>query len=344
MKNILVRTQKFIQRQTKQTLHANRYYNWYVFSRKLSHKWEEEMAMHYSNKTTRKKTEKTVVFLCNGFVENGGWADRLKGILSTYLVCKEEGLPFKLLFTSPFCLTDYLLPNTYEWRIAPKDVIYEQPYADIVALEIGAESDYQAKKQQQWLQARIAHSQSSQIHVCTNAHFCYYADFGALFLELFRPSTRLQQAIDQQKEILGSQYISVSARFINSLGDFTDTMQGEPLPPPLKEQLLNRCMEQIEALHQQHPEQHILINSDSVTFLNKVQQLEYTYVIPGPVFHLDTAPQTTNYRLYEKVFLDFFMIANASAIYRLETKWMHKSGYPLSAAMIYNRPFHSIKF
>ena len=38
------------------------------------------------------------------------------------------------------------------------------------------------------------------------------------------------------------------------------------------------------------------------------------------------------------------MIANASAVYRLETQWMHSSGFPYSAAKIYDKPFHSIKF
>lgn len=345
MGNVLVRTHHFIKRNVQRALLANRYYNWYVFSRSLSRKWKEEMNLHYAQRGNRAlDSSKTVVFLCNGFVENGGWADRLKGILSTYLVCKEQDIPFRLLFTYPFQLSDYLVPNTYDWRIFPEDVVFEHPYSDILTLEIGEESDYQAKKQHELLSEQIAQSKACQIHVCTNAHFCYQADFAALFNELFRPSENLLSSIEKQKELLGEDYISLSGRFINSLGDFIDTQQGEPLPPPLKQQLINACIDQIEDLHDQYPDKRILINSDSITFLSAVQELDYTYVIPGKVLHLDTAPTDASYQLYEKTFLDYFMIAHASAVYRLETQWMHSSGFPYSAAKIYDKPFHSIQF
>lgn len=344
MGNVLVRTHHFIMRNVQRTLLANRYYNWYVFSRKLSRRWEDELSVHYAQGNRTMDDRKTVVFLCNGFVENGGWADRLKGILSTYLVCKEQSIPFRLLFTYPFNLTDYLVPNAYDWRIFPEDVIFEQPYSDILTLEIGEESDYQARKQYELISEQIAGSDACQIHVCTNAHFCYRADFAALFNELFRPSEHLLPSIERLKGLLGDDYISLSGRFINSLGDFVDTQQGEPLPANLKQQLIDACLDQLERLHSKHPDKRILINSDSITFLSAVQELDYTYVIPGKVLHLDTAPADANYQLYEKTFLDYFMIANASAVYRLETQWMHSSGFPYSAAKIYDKPFHSIKF
>ncbi|MBQ9639957.1 MAG: hypothetical protein IJV06_00255 [Bacteroidaceae bacterium] len=344
MSNVLVRTHNFIQRNVQRTLLANRYYNWYVFSRDLSRKWEEEMETHYREGRKAVEGEKAVVFLCNGFVENGGWADRLKGILSTYMVCKEMGVAFRLLFTSPFSLTDYLVPNSYDWRIFPEDVVFEHPHTEVLALEIGDETAYQAQKQYELLRQRIADSEASQIHVCTNAHFCYQADFAALFHELFRPSPRLMGAIGRQLEILGKDYISLSARFINSLGDFADTATGEPLPPRLRERLIGQCMEQIELLHREHPEKRILINSDSVTFLSEAQRIEGTYVVPGHITHLDVAPAEANYQFFEKTFVDFFLIANASAIYRLETLWLRKSGFPYAASKIHRRPFHSIQF
>ncbi|MBQ9362914.1 MAG: hypothetical protein IJT97_05755 [Bacteroidaceae bacterium] len=344
MSNVLVRTHNFIRRNVQRSLLANRYYNWYVFSRGLSRKWEVEMKTHYVQGNKALDSGKTVVFLCNGFVENGGWADRLKGILSTYQVCKELDVPFRLLFTSPFNLTDYLVPNTYDWRIFPEDVVFERPYSDILTLEIGDETDYQAQKQHELLRERIVNSDASQIHVCTNAHFCYQANYATLFNELFRPSEVFLSNIEKQKEILGNDYISLSGRFINSLGDFSDTQQGNPLPTHLKQQLIDACMKQIEILHSKHPDQRILINSDSTTFLSAAQKLDYTYIIPGKVLHLDTAPAEASYQLYEKTFLDYFMIANASAVYRLETQWMHPSGFPFSAAMIYNKPFYSIRF
>jgi len=60
--------------------------------------------------------------------------------------------------------------------------------------------------------------------------------------------------------------------------------------------------------------------------------------------HFDVGDTDHSYELYEKTFVDFFLIANASHIYRLETRWVRNSGFPYAAAKIYDHPFHSIRF
>ena len=330
----------------QQSLKANKYYNWYVFSHHLSQKLEATVMKSYTHKpydaTSHESTEgKTVVFVCNGNNESGGWADRLKGILSTYEVCKEESIAFRLLFTSPFQLTDYLLPNTYDWTIPEDMVVFECPHTEVVAFEIGQESKYQAMKQKQLLRLRLRDSKAEQIHVYCNAMSSYYGDFSGMFNALFRPSPRLEQSIGKQMALLGKDYVSISARFIEALGDFTDTQKTEPLPPHLRKLLIERCIQAVKRIHERHPESRILVNSDSKTFLEAVGRLDYTYVIPGEIIHLDVTSGSTldTYSLYEKTMLDFFMIANAKAIYRIDGQWIHPSGYPLAASKVYNRPF-----
>lgn len=347
----LQRIHIYAQQIIKSKLHANRYYNWYVFTRALSENLEKQVMRSYihcadntdGNPSTTSK--KQVVFICNGNIESGGWADRLKGIISTYQVCKEEGYDFRLYFVHPFMLTEYVVPNIYDWQIKTEDVIFKTPHTDVVAFEIGQESHYQAKKQKKLLSQRLRNSEAKQVHVYCNAMFCYESDYSGMFNELFKPSKRLQTSIDEHSANLGNSYISCSARFIEALGDFTDTQKTDPLPKEKQELLLGNCITAIEKIHNQYPDKKILVNSDSKTFLSRAKQLKYTYVIPGEITHLDTGEPTEGnlYEHYEKTLLDFFMIANAAVIYRLDGKWIHKSGFPLSASKIKNKPFISIK-
>lgn len=346
MSTLFGRAFRYIQRHTKRALYANRFYNWYIFSRKLSRQWYETADKHYTNSSSdfEVSQEKTVVFLCNGFVEHGGWGDRLKGILSTYAVCKHIGVDFRLSFTSPFPLTDYLVPNTYDWTIREDEVIYDRSVSGIITLEIGAETDWQARKQYEYLRKKILHSSARQIHVYTNAHFAYNHGFAELFNELFKPTERLRASIDKCKLDLGHDFISVSSRFIGSLGDFVDTQKSDALPQPMRQQLLNRCVEQVRLLHENHPQSRILVCSDSITFLRAVSALPYTYIYSGRMVHFDTNNSSSSYELYEKTFVDFMLIADASHIYRLETRWVRNSGFPYAASKVHGHPFHSIRF
>lgn len=345
MKRLCIRAYRYVQRHIRRMLYSNRYYNWFVFSRRLSKEWKKTIESHYScNPCVMVKGKKTVVFLCNGFVEHGGLADRLKGIVSTYAVCKDLGLDFRILFTSPFRLTDYLLPNGYNWQIDEKDVLFDSAVSEVVALEIGEETEWQGRKQYEYLRRHIGKSSASQVHVCTNAHFCYYGDFSALFHELFRPTPRLQSVVTDCISAMAPCYISVSARFIGNLGDFVDTQKADALPQKDRELLLGKCMEQVETLHRLHPECRILVCSDSEKFLNVAETLPYTYIYKGEIRHLDVPADECNYGTFEKTFVDFLLIAGAAEVFRLDTCWTHSSGFPYMASRVGSRPFHSIKF
>lgn len=343
----------FFDRYLHTILHSNRYYLWYVFSRKLTKAWLQQLLCHYTNspkvqdkKDADKGNEQTnatkqVIFICNGTILSGGLADRLKGILSTYMLCKEEGWQFKLLFNNPFPLQLFLQPNTYDWLIPESEVSFDLAEATPIPLEISAESTYQAHKQKEWLRHRISAAKTPQVHVYTNAMFSYLADFSATFHQLFRPTDMMLQALEREKAHLQPGYVSISARFVNVLGDFTDTVDCAPLSEAEKKKLLNACMQCIERCHDLNPNKHILVNSDSSTFLAEAARLPYTYIVPGTITHIDTECTECDsiYKRYEKTILDYLLISEAETIYRIDGKHLHTSGYPLSAAKINNRKF-----
>ena len=135
---------------------GNRYYNWYVFSRQLSRRLEQQLRDTYANgdvesSATADSGRQTpqVIFVCTGTIASGGWADRLKGILSTYALCRELGMDFRLFFRHPFRLETYLQPANYDWRIEADDVVFDLATSEIVALEIGQETPWQARRQRE---------------------------------------------------------------------------------------------------------------------------------------------------------------------------------------------------
>ena len=299
----------------------------------------------YSTKAPIKpNNKKRAVCIYDGKIKNGGLADRLRGIVSVYEVCKELDIEFKLIFNSPFELSSFLVPNKVDWTIEGKELNYNTNVTDLCYIDTKTGSAYEAKRQKQWFRKELK-KRYKEFHIRTNAIFAYDSDYSTLFNELFRLSPRLQASIDKQKEILGTDYISTSFRFMNLLCDFNETVvMQDLLTESEKAVLIARNIEQIEKLHANNPGKRILVNSDSSTFLQRAAELDYVYTIPGNITHIDGKNNSDEYSAYEKTFLDFFMIANAEKIYLMRTGQMYSSGYPLAASKIYNRPFEKIEF
>ena len=298
----------------------------------------------YSNDAPIIVCKKRVVCIYDGKIKNGGFADRLRGIISVYEVCREQGVDFKIIFNSPFELALFLVPNKVNWQINKSDLNYNRKITDICYIDTKIGCKYEAKRQKLWFRKEFK-KRYKEFHIRTNAIFAYDGDYATLFNELFSLSPRLQSSIERQKGILGTNYISTSFRFMNLLDDFNETVELHgKLTKEEQKELITKNIEQLQLLHNKYPEKRILVNSDSTTFLQSAEELDYVYVIPGNITHIDGKNDKDEYSAYEKTFLDFFMIANAEKIYLLRTGQMYNSGYPFAASKIYNKPFEKIEF
>lgn len=298
----------------------------------------------YSDKAPVRLKEKTAICIYDGKIKHGGLADRLRGIVSVYIICKECKIDFKIIFNSPFNLKYFLEPNKVNWCISEEELNYNTNVTDICYIETLNGSDYEAKKQRQWF-CKEFKKEYKEFHVRTNALFSYKEDFSLLFSELFKLTPKLQSSIEQQKGIIGTEYISTSFRFMNLLGDFNETFEKHSkITKAEQRELIAKNIEQLQLLHNKYPDKRILVNSDSTTFLKTAAELYYVYVIPGNITHIDGKNSSNEYETYEKTFLDFFMIANAERIYLLRTGQMYDSGYPFAASKIYNKPFEKIEY
>lgn len=238
---------------------------------------------HYSDtvqKTSPK--EKTAIIIFDGKMHHGGLADRLRGILSAYSICKDLGITFKLYFDHPFNIRDFLSPNEYDWRIDAKDISYNAKVSEpIVAIDANGQvfADY--------MKSMIEHTQKKQIHIYTNSPFIFSKDkYSELFHELFSPKAIILNETVKYKELLSPKYISISTRFMNLLGDFNERNSNQ-LDESEQKKLIDGCMVQIECLHDTYPDHKVFVASDSYTFLCRANEKEYVTISGGRPIHVD---------------------------------------------------------
>lgn len=260
-----------------------------------------------------------------------GLVDRLRGIVSVYMVCKEKEIPFRIHFTHPFPLEWFLQPNNYNWHIEDSEISRSLSEVDLIFLNESLYfTDNMRRMARSWLTHHIKKNKK-QYHCFTNIDFAYLDNFGGAFQELFKPTPRLEASIKQQLAAIETSHISVSCRFLNLLGDFNEPHSPAPLQCVEREELLQRVLKRIAALHETYPYYKVLVCSDSVTFLERAKHLSYTYIMPGTVTHIANT-EAGGYETFEKIFLEFFCIAHAEKVFLLRTGGMYKSGFPYAAS------------
>lgn len=279
---------------------------------------------------------KTVVAVVDGRLYTGGMTDRFIGIISLYALAKTYNIPFRIKYTSPFNLTDYLLPNKYNWIPSEGDYI-ESSLTSKVVYAVG-EPRFDKR-----LRNLIG---IKQIHFYGNRDLLCFAEFqqfdwGKLFKELFRPADSLQEKLNTlRKEIGQGEYVSIVFRFQNLLGDFKE-YNFKPLSEHnAREKYIEKCIGAIRDIHAKE-NKPCLITSDSVLFLNRLRNLTYVYIIPGNLVHMGSE-DTGTYSQYEKSFLDFYGLAASNKIYNIVYGNMYPSGFPLYASKINSIPFERI--
>ena len=281
----------------------------------------------------KRNCRKTVILMArNETVFCGGLSDRFRGIISVYQECKNQGLDFKIYFETPH-LTDFILPNQYDWHIEQSDICYDMKRVyPCTLLSYHSLSD----KNEPTIQKRILQwylkKNYEQIHVYTNMR-SGDNDYSVLFHELFKPVKPLQIQIDEHVKALGGikQFMAVVFRFRQLLGDFKEG--GITLPENERIQYIERCMDVVKRIHSQSLHKKILVTSDSVTFLNNVSKLPYVHVIPGNVVHVGFTYDATK-DIYMKSFVDYFVLAYAEKVILVRDKQMYHSGFALRAAML----------
>ena len=279
------------------------------------------------------------IAMFDGRVNQGGLCDRLWGAVSTYLYCKDNGIPFKLNFVAPFQLTDYLVPASIDWEISETDLCYDSRVARplvIKCLGFGRDDDMR-------IIGKAFKNGIRQLHVYTNAHATrlrFHEGFG----DLFKPSAVLGDAINDVIAKNGDDYVSISFRFVRLFGDFEDV--NWPVLPDEKsrEDMIRRGLAVIEKVKSLHPGKKVLVTTDSSTFLSRARQLNDVFVVEGDIKHVDFSDVGSATLPHLKTFLDLLLISRAKHVYLGINDMVYRSTFAKTASQIGNRPFDMIEF
>jgi hypothetical protein len=289
-----------------------------------------------------------VIYMADGKITRGGLGDRLRGILSLYAFCQTNNIGFKVYFLHPFHLCDYLEPNHFNWYIDARQISYNsidaKPlliYCTYVKYNISAESEI--KYQYKLLQQEIKNSNYKQYHVYTNANFVRGSDYSRYFYQLFKPAIKLQQSIDMNLANIGNDFVAMAFRFQQLLRDFKDATY-HTLTKEEGDKLIKKNIEKVKEIYcKYHKTTPLLVTSDSKRFLDEINKLDFVYVIPGRIVHVEYAFDN-DYKLHLKTFLDLMVLSKAKKIYLLCTEGMYCGGFAKSAALINNTNYEEIIF
>ena len=301
----------------------------------------------------------TLVFMADGKWMHGGLTDRLRGMTSAYKFAVEHNLDFKIFHTSPFLLQEILEPNKVNWiidkheisydsNVAKPALLYREDFDNVSALERQLDSSHQ------------------QFHL-----YSYVDSVGKKFSEyfniLFKPSPLLMQELSRYNKILGTNYISISFRFQNKLGDFKEFTFKE-LPEKDKQKLMKASLEMLKREISLNNEKAIptsgneveigssqmdmvkpnasstLVTADSPMFLAEAEKLPNVVTVKGNSIHIDFngSKKVTDYL---KAFTEFFLISKAAKakLYRNSEYKTYPSNFPKYAASLGNVPYEIIE-
>lgn len=307
----------------------------YIWKIGVTHRIEDKLLKLYYNNQEGDCQQRSIVFMIDGREKHGGMADRFRSICTIYHWCEKNKVPFKLYYKSPFKLEDYLLPNSVDW-ICHAPLSYDRRNSRPVIM-----FDYllPMKYHERYL-SRLWHHCKQTLHLYTYSFFAMDS-YGEDFRKLFKPCERLQKEIDAHIAHIGCPYIAVVTRFQQLLGDFKEG-NFKTLDVNDRDRLITRCINKIKEIHRKD-NRKILCTSDSYTFLQEVSKLDFVYVIPGKIVHIDYTENST-YDTYLKSFVDFYMIGYADITHLLVTGEMYKSGFPGAAAQAMGKPWDIIEF
>ena len=297
----------------------------------------------YSDTVEENELGACLIAMFDGRQIHCGLTDRFKGICTTYEFSKDFNIPFYIHFISPFDLSDYLLPNGYDWKVDRGKVKYGKRISVPVFL-----NDWQSNTSfhKLYLKQVIKRNPNKQIHVYSDSTY-YIKRYVNDFHFLFKPCGSLLSAIDQCLAEIGSgKYCAMAFRFLMLLGDFKEEHAKFPtLEDAGQQELMEKCEQQILKLRTELGiNSKILLTADSKKFIDYMNRYDFIYVVPGEIAHVDNSHET-NRQIYMKTFLDMFMLSKAEVIYQLHTGDMYRnSAFARQAALLGRKRYVQIEF
>lgn len=268
---------------------------------------------------------------------NHGFADRLRGMISIYAYAKAINVPFRIEHLDPFDLNTFYVPNKYNWNLKNGEKNFNLFRSNPIVLR-----NYTKGYRLPMLCKHRQHHFYTNIDMLSLINKRYHTNYNYtdLFKELFLPSQQLLDSVKDYCQYLQEGYISISFRFLQLMGDFKDII-GDTLDNNAQIELIKKCHDFIERIHQQNECKWILITSDSQKFMKSLTKFSYVFTLPGEIGHIGFSSSAETHL---KTFMDFYMISQAQKAYMGYTGKMYKSHFAESAALTTGIQYEAINF
>lgn len=265
-----------------------------------------------------------------------GITDRLKAAVGLYYLARNHNIRFRFIHTAGFDIREYLQPNTVPWGAELSELAffpwnatrftYAQPYDNIPQFLPG---------HQYICRSFIGNNILEKQNVPDWENL-----WRKLFNELFVPARKVLDAMADST--LPENYAVVNARFINSLGRFEQVNYNAPLSEEIQLQLIDAVLKKVDEC-QKTTSAPVIVYSDSIRFLEAASAHGFQICDTSLIGHI--ADPNAGGRVLLGNFVNFFQIANASAVYSIRSvegfpkNCLYTTQYPRYAAIVGNKPF-----
>lgn len=287
----------------------------------------------------KSKEKRLICYYRKGSPDCPGLADRLKAMVTGYIIAAENNRPYYIYHDHGFDIQDYLVPNSVNWWIEHKDIS--------LGLNTVARLWYTDKMVHLDESVKEYHSLcGGDITAQLFGELKDKYDFSCVFHQLFTPSARLQQLIDQtcaEYDLQEDSFVAVHIRFLDFFENVeqpTDTVYTKHASVEEQREMIGSIHQTIEKILARHAGKRVLLFSDSKTFLDAPHPGN-VIVLPGKVGHIYAHAGEDD--VTAKAFLDMFIISRAVHVYSIIGPDTHASGYSYMGARIGGKPFTRVE-
>lgn len=284
----------------------------------------------------RSDEKSNIAFIADGLAKQGGLVDRLKGILSIYNIAKQNEIEFKIQFSSPFELNDFLVPAKVNWLFETAPA-YRYPKNKPIYLI----DDFDERKIQKKL---LTIKTGQRLDVYYNVDLLRkrkdHADiWHTLFWELFQLSPKLKAELNQFQ--IPKDAIAIHIRFLNNFGDFSNYLPKESsfvknvLNEKGKFHLRRKFENVLMKISNEDTSKKLVLFTDSNYFMNHLsgELKSRVIVVPGEIKQSEDKTKT-GFDAHKKTFIDFFLMAQCSKVIMLKSQETYNSSFSKYAAIV----------
>ncbi|XP_025090150.1 uncharacterized protein LOC112561730 isoform X3 [Pomacea canaliculata] len=255
--------------------------------------------MDVGHEAAAQVSDKVIVYGCFQMGDCGGWADRQKGIVGSYILSLMLRRRFKIHIREPCELTSYLLPNEVDWTMGPnelegKDKVFVRAI-DIVGLSVFTDllknEDLQTAMPHSYtvIQTNMEVVQFLAKHRAAAENVPWLKGLSVpdayrlALTKLFKPGPKIVEQLEMFKKSVPAEKKLICAQV--RIGDQSHIAGGYQLHPvehyAVVETFLNKTVDPRNC--------RLLVTSDTPEIVERARRQfsEVFVTIPGPITHVD---------------------------------------------------------